>query len=324
MLRSVAQFGFVFVGFGLVALLGGELLAGVAVLLLAPLFATVSLSMPSRAEFASIYEYGRYAWVSNFKTMSYSWMDTIVLGLLLSQSSLVGTYEVAWRISAFFVILPASIGKTVFPKISELSNAGEYAEVSNIIQSSFAYATMLSIPGFVGSLVVGRGIIGIYGIEPEYAGLATLLLVVLSLGRIAESYELLLLQVLNSLDRPDATFRISLIFIAANLSLNLVLVWTVGAVGAAVSTALSILLGAVLLYRALPADLTVSFWNPEVGHQLVSAVLMGILLQGVLFVRPLQGKYDVLAYVVAGGVVYFTSLAVLSPRSRDRLRSVVG
>lgn len=324
-LRSVAQAVLVFFGAGVRGLVGGEIIgAAVAVVItLVALRTDVSLTPPSRTDLQRLYAFGRYSWLGTLKTMSFSWMDTLVLGFFPVGNAVIGAYEVAWRISELFILLPNAIATSVFPAISKHVTEGRFSDIERLLDRAIPMAGLLAIPGFVGALAVGEGVLSLYGSSVTAVPVAVPALVVLSGARIFQCYELMLLQSLNALDYPDRAFRIDFVFLLLNLLLNLALVSVAGAVGAAVATLLSVVVGVALALRVFPSEISLARpWRP-IGVQVGAALVMGGALFVLVSAAPASSVLRVLAYVAGGALLYFVVVSAFSSVLRDRIRQTL-
>lgn len=319
LLRAAVQVAFVLYGLAVIGLLAGEAIAAVVIAVVCLLFVSLSLVRPSWEDFRDIYEYARYSWFGNVKVMSYSWMDTIVLGYFVTRST-IGVYETAWRVSALFILLPTAISNVIFPTISRKSAEGDFESIEKIIGSVFTFAPLVAIPGTVGAFIIGDHVLAIYG--EEFAG-GMVFLALLSVARIAESIESVGIQLLNALDYPNRAFRVGIMFTTLNIVLNVVLIAFFGAIGAGIATTLSMVSGAMLAIYSLPSDVSVSFSLRDLSAQIVSALVMG----GVVFLldrsRPPQSDFETVAYVVAGALIYGIGVFLLSATFRQRVRDAL-
>lgn len=306
-------------GLGLVGLLMGEMLAAAAASVAVLIILRPKAVLPHRRHFVQLYEYGKYSWFGNLKVNAYSWTDTLVLGLFVS-TTVVGTYEIAWRVSTLFILLPAALGSTVFPSISKHAKDENLEPIQSIIQRIIPFAPALAIPGTVGALVLGPQVLGIYG--PEFTSGAAYLLV-LSLARIVESVERLLEQVLNALDYPERTFRIALVFIVMNTVLNFGLILTVGAIGAAVATLVSTVVSLGLAWYFLPSEVTPALPVRTIGAEVASAGIMGLLVHLAITIWPPETPLNVLIYITGGAAIYCVGLLVGSQLARDVFRQFI-
>lgn len=317
-LRVLVQLAFVLTGAAITGLLWGEIIA-TAVTVLALVALLRSFDRPTVEHLRSIYGYAKFSWLSSVKAMSYSWLDTIVLGFFVLPGIVAG-YEVAWRISAAFILLPTAMTKVLFQDVSRSESTDEYGRIAETIRRSISFAGFLSIPGVVGAFVLGRPILELYG---EAFVVGFLPLVVLSAGRILQSYETVLLQSLNALDLPEVTFRISLAFFLTNIVGNVVLTWSIGAVGAAIATAGSIGLATLLSLNALRRHVAVRIHWRTLASQLASALTMGVVVEVASRSVDGSGLVTVLGLVLLGVGVYVVSVFAISPMTRRQVRRIV-
>lgn len=311
--RSVIQIAAVVFSFGLTGLLfgywAGAIVAAIVGLLL--LWDT-EIRRPNRRHFARILSYARYAWLGTLSSQTFTSMDTVVLGFFVG-SSLIGIYEASWNLASMLAVFGVAIAQTLYPEISSISSNDNMAAINDLLSKGFQYAGLFLIPGFVGSIVVGDLVLFVYGSEfPR--GHAVLVLLVLS--RLIYAYADQLLTALNGIDRPDLAFRINGAFVAANLSLNAVLVWQFGWTGAAIATVLSGAIALSLSVQSIKTQIE-SFRIPlgELTRQSAAALVMGAFVFGIrllLWDSLLVG----IGLVFVGAVVYIGLLASISDTFR--------
>jgi len=320
--RSGVQLAVVFLGIigGSIAGLVWGYVAGASVAAVAgALLLSLRPTVPSREELASLLEFTRYSWLSGIEGRSFSAMDTVVLGLFVT-SSFIGYYEVAWNLASLLAIFGNSIAESLFPTISKLDSNAEYATIRNLVSNGLAYTGLFLIPGFVGVLFIGETVLGIYGSEFRQA---TTVLAILVAARLIYAYEAQFVMMLNALDHPDVAFRVNVLFVVANIILNLVLVSIYGWVGAAVGTALAALVGLVSAYYALADRITVQIPLGELSRQFAAAGVMGVALypfQDLLLGLVRKPIPEALVLVGFGAAVYFCVLTVLSAHFRTTIQ----
>jgi O-antigen/teichoic acid export membrane protein len=166
----------------------------------------------------------------------------------------------------------------------------------------------------VGATIIGRGILSIYGADfpQDYP-----ILLILVAAALFQSYYLQLINTMDALDRPDLSFRVNLIFVVSNIILNFTLIHFFGWSGAAFATLLSTAVAMVISFRMLLDLLDFSIPRRQVGCQIFSAIVMGIIVQSFNWALSsigidTQGLISVLASVALGGVVYFFILLTVS------------
>jgi len=318
--RILSQVALVVIfGLGLTGLLIGEVLAAIGISIVLVVILKPKAVLPARRHFTQLYEYGKYSWFGSLKVNAYSWTDTLVLGLFVSVT-VVGTYEIAWRISALFILLPAAFGSTIFPTISKHAQNENFEPIRQIIERTVPLAPALAIPGAVGAIVIGSEVLAIYG--PEFTS-GALFLFVLSVARILEAIEQLLEQVLNALDYPERTFRVAVVFIIINTGLNFGLILAVGAIGAAVATCISTLVSFALAWHLLPNEVTPPVPLRTISVEVASASVMGIIVHFVSTIFTPQTIFEVTIYVGGGAMIYIVGLLLGSPLARDVFEQLI-
>jgi O-antigen/teichoic acid export membrane protein len=246
-------------------------------------------------------------------------MDTIVLAFFVTPD-LIGVYEVAWTLSNVLVLAGGSIQQTLFPELSDLSTRGETDQIRHYLDEAIVYGGLLTIPGVFGALVLGEEVLAIY--RPEFAAGATVL-VILIVAQLASLYGSQFLTAVNAVDRPDLAFRVNAVFVVVNLIANVVLVATVGWVGAAVATALSSVVALVLSFRVLSGVVgRLSVPVVELSKELLASLVMLAVVIYLKLVFP-TGIPGTLALVCIGAGVYGVVLLALSSRIRDKVRYVL-
>jgi O-antigen/teichoic acid export membrane protein len=329
--KRVAQSGLVDVverigrtGFQIVLVLIGFHVAGLYLGFVASLAVSVVLalvlvggrpSVPSTEQFRSLLDFTKFSWVGQLRYRSFGWMDTIVLAFFVGPG-LIGVYEVAWTLSNVLALAGGSIQQTLFPELSDLSSQGEVEKIRHFVDEAIVYGGLFTVPGLFGALVLGEEVLAIY--RPEFSTGATVLVILIG-AQLATLYGNQFLTAVDAVDRPDVSFRVNGVFVVVNLVANVVLVATVGWVGAAIATAFSSLVTLVMSFRAL-SDLLggLSVPTAELGKQLLASLVMFGAVALLKTVSP-TGIPGTLALVTAGVSVYGVVLLALSSRVRDKV-----
>lgn len=316
-------FGLSTVGLLLGELLGFILVSVLGVVLMATYFGrSPNLSVPDREQFESLFGFAKFSWMGMVRGSTYNRMDTAVLGFFVS-NSLIGIYSICWNISAVLTLFSKSLLSVLFPEMSKLSEEGNRQRVKSHLEDALSYTGLLVIPGFVGAVVVGKGILNMYGGEFRQG---YVILLILSGAALFQSYYLQLINTMDALNRPELSFRVNSIFVVMNISLNFALVYLYGWVGAAFATLFSTAVASAVSFRILSNILKFSFPYRKTLAQVSSAVIMGVVVH--LFVQVLsrtgfntQRAVPVLVAVGLGGMVYFALLISISSNFRETILS---
>jgi O-antigen/teichoic acid export membrane protein len=318
--RSILQIGLVFAGFGLAGMLvgyaGGTLVAGV----IGAVSVSTRFRRPQVEHFRNLFDFAKFSWLGNLSGRSFNDIDVFVLGALVSPA-LVGVYAIAWNITQFIGTFGSSIRQSTFPELSNASVEERTEAVTDIVSDALAYSGLVAIPGFFGSVVLADRLLTLYGDEFTQ-GAAVLALLMLSM--LVWDYMNQLVNTLNAIDRPDRSFRVNLMFIAVNLTLNVALVLTFGWVGAAIATLLATLIGLVLAFYYLSSLVNFAVPTRETGKQVAAAAVMAVVVygirRGIELLDLLNHNAAIVVILVSlGAATYFLVLVTISDRFRATL-----
>jgi O-antigen/teichoic acid export membrane protein len=314
-IRSVLHVLLILLGYRVSALIAGHIAATLVAVVVGLVLVDLDVGRPSMTAVRSLTEYARFSWLSKLKTRAFGWMDTIVLAAFAISSSLIGVYEIAWNIASIFALVAVSVKNTLFPELSDIATDDDYEQIHHLLTEGIVFTGVFLIPGLFGAAVVGEQVLRIYGAEFTQGAV---ILVVLVLARALTAYGDQFLSVANAVDRPDVAFRVNVVFVATNLTLNVALISQFGWQGAAAATAISGGVVFVLGYWAIAAligrpDVP---WA-ELATQVVAAVLMTGVVVTVRQVLP-QNHYVTLLVVGIGAGVYAAALVALSTRIRTK------
>jgi O-antigen/teichoic acid export membrane protein len=232
---------------------------------------------------------------------------------------LIGIYGVAWNVGQFLILFSGTLKSTLFPEMSSISADQNPQAVSRIVEQSLTFGGLFLIPGLFGGVLLGKRILRLYG--PEFPQGATILSILI-VANLFMGYQNQLLNTLNAIDRPDLAFRVNLVFIVANISLNIALIYLFSWVGAATATAISVAISLVLAYWHVNAIIDFDLPVGEIARQWVAGAVMGGVVYGSLQVEAtyqlVGNNFIIVMILVAGGAgVYFTILLGLSREFRE-------
>lgn len=313
-LRTSGQLLFILAGLSLVGLLVGHVASLFLAALLAVYLFNVRFRRPTTRHAREIFRFGQYGWASTLQGRVFGWLDVLVLSFFVTDG-LIGIYEAAWGFGSLLAILSTSIRTTLFPEISDLATDEQFADIRHYLGEGIVFAGLFVIPGLFGAVVIGERLLAIY--RPSFAKGAPIL-VILIFAYVGDVYGSQFITALNAVDRPDATYRINILFIVSNVVLNIILIWQFGWYGAAVATAFSAWLRTVLSYVALNQyvgrpDVPIS----AIGLEVVSGAVMAVLVGGLNQFAPGTRVYTILL-VVFGAVIYTGLMVLLSPLVRQK------
>jgi len=307
---------FVSQGFGSVGLVYGLLSGLVLTLVWGWYKVSVRPEYPSREHARSLFDYGKYNIVSSVGGYFYNWMDVAIIGLFLSQAD-VGAYEIAWRVTSVVILFSRSIASAIFPQISEWSSEGAKNEIEDLLPQVITPSLILVIPAFFGTLLLSEEILGlVFGSEYTIAALA---LTILMFDQVTEAGQVVFGRSLQAVNRPDLAARATIVGVALNLALNVILIWEFGITGAAIATMVASLVSGLLLhYYYLSRIISINVpYRELIGCSLAATSMMFILL-GLRDVIVVDTIRELLLTVFIGVVTYGVSLLIF-PSLRVRI-----
>lgn len=268
-------------------------------------------SAPTMEQVKSIWSYARSSIPGSLVGTMMFRADMLMLGFLAT-SLFVGNYRIGMSLTMPAMFVGGVVGAGMLSQVSNMDSRD--VDVGPQIQRGVGYASVLAIPIAVGCLIMGEEIaVTIYSQEYSEVGL---FIGALGIYRVFQTQYQVVMSSIEGLDRPDLTLKIDALGLGMNVVFGLILFYLMGPAGIAWATVLSVvvryLIGNYILQQLIDVNLTPT----TLFHQLVSGGLMG----GVVYLGRMRspgGLVGVGILVGLGGVVYFTSLFVLSEDFRN-------
>jgi O-antigen/teichoic acid export membrane protein len=314
--------GWIFVSFGsgVRGIVYGYIAGSLAMLIVAWKRVSISPSWPSLEHAKSLFDYGRYSIISAIGAVFYNRMDVAILSIFValnisSTRSAIGAYENAWRISTVILIVASSVATTLFPQISRWDSEDAIEKIEDVIPTALFPALMITIPAAVGASVFSKEILGIL-FGPEFT-VAWVALIILVSEKFLQSIHIVLSRCLQAINRPDLAAYATIVAIITNLSLNILLIYHFGIIGAAVATTVSFAANTVLHFYYLSQFIKIRIPIRETIWSAISSIGMG----GVLFLANTRVQISTLPqlviFITIGFLIYgFIVLAYYPVRSR--------
>jgi O-antigen/teichoic acid export membrane protein len=321
LMRVGVQVGLVVGGIELTGLFLGQGAGWLTGIVLGLLYIKVGVAMPEKRHFRSLYDHAKYSWLGSLKARSINDVDIVILGLFVP-TSLVGVYAVVWAIARFLTTFHNSVNQTLFPEISRADTTNQDKTVAKLVTDGLQYSGLFLIPGLVGGSILAERILRLYGNEFVQG---TEVMGILILSVVFYGYQQQLLKSIEAIDRPDITFRINVAFVGTNILANLVLIYTVGWVGAAVASAVSTGIGLILSFIALRNHVKFRVPYLELLKQVTAALIMGVVVYAGSWFKTNYYLIDsnpatVVGLIVLGAGIYFAVLFYISTKFRTTVK----
>lgn len=307
------QLVFVLIGFGAAGLVYGLAVATVVSVPLLLYFLQTPPATPSVSLLRSLWQYAKYSIPSSFFGTIYDRFDVLLLGFLLTPAA-AGYYEIAAKLTLPAVFVSSAAASGLMARVSNLQSKQQ--EIGTDVSNTLAFASILSIPIFFGAFALPDAlIITFYG--AEYSPAASLL-VFIALYRVIKSQNAPLTQTINGLDRPDTTMRISALTLLFNVIVGVLLVRSIGAVGAAIATLLAETIRYISYFLIVKQYTNGSSLLPTT---LIKQFGAGLLMYAVVSLAhnifPVKSYLDLFLLLTIGVATYGTALLTISGRTRQ-------
>ncbi len=171
-------------------------------------------------------------------------LDVVMLGALLGPES-VGLYSAALRFALLNVFVLQAANVVAAPLVASAFHSGRFRQARSILRQTTLIATLGALPLFAAMMLYPRALLGLFG--PGFEEGAALLRV-LALGRLAAVVAGPVASALLMTGREREFARVTGVLAVVNVGGNLVAIPLLGAMGAALVTAVCVMLKNVWLF----------------------------------------------------------------------------
>jgi len=243
-------------------------------------------------------------------------IETLILGALGVMSG-VGIYTTVLNLSSIGIMFHNSLQKIAVPMISDLHHRGKLDQLRQVYRTTTKWGLTFNLPIFLIIAIFADPLLSIFG-DDFVAGATGLM--ILAFATLFNASTGVCGSVITMTGHSRLTFVNSIIYLAVNILLDLLLIPRWGVMGAAVAVTFSSVLINTLrviqvwvMLRLWPYDL--SFLKP-VTAGLVSAVVTGLAGQ---WLSPLPAILQVAVGTLLLGSVYVVIIVLLRLSEEDRL-----
>ncbi|MDJ1430728.1 flippase [Halostagnicola sp. A-GB9-2] len=235
-------------------------------------------------------------------------IDIVLVGVFLNPVA-VAFYTLAKQITDFVLAPAESLGFTISPNFGEQKAAGQLEDARRIYEMALTNAMLLYVPAAVGLALVAEPFMTmVFG--NEYAG-AVPVMQILCLFIVLQAVTNLTSDSLDYLGRARARAIAKGGTSIANLGLNIVLIPTIGVVGAAIATIITHTVYVLVNLYIVHTELSLRIGSLARSFGSICAITGGMAVT-VLLVTPLISNLFMLFGAIALGVVTWGVLAIAS------------
>lgn len=225
-------------------------------------------------------------------------VDILLVGYFLNPVA-VGFYTLGKQISEFVEAPAGSVGFALSPAYGEEKANDRLDRAARIYETSLRYVLLLYVPAAVGLVLVAEpAVLLIFG--DEYAG-AIPVVQILSVFALFKAVNSITTQAIDYLGRARFRALVKGITSVMNFGLNVLLIPTMGVVGAAVATVFTFGLYSLANVYIMGVELPLQYdriLRITVGSTLISALMGGIVLYLVSYVSGFLSLATVILFAV--------------------------
>lgn len=309
----------VFLGFEIAGLAGGFVAGFVAAAIIQFKFFDLKLTRFRWGHISNLTSFSFWLFMTSAGIMLYSYADVIMIGYFLEESD-VGVYQVVFQFTGIAILFATSIRTTLWPKVSRWGKTGDMNSTEKALSRGLTFSLLLAIPTVVGGTLLGENMLYFfYG--PGFAwGYTTL--VILFCAQMVNIFQIFFLMCLGALDYQRNAFYVTATSSITNVVLNLVLIPFMGIEGAAIATAITMALNALISMYILSKIIRIRVEIRSILNILKATTAMSVFVVFYKYIFTLTNVWITLVPVIIGSVIYIFLILRLDPRIYKDLKDI--
>jgi O-antigen/teichoic acid export membrane protein len=184
----------------------------------------------------------------------------------------VGVYSAACSIGNLIQLFVSPLQLILLPELSKLFDEDKIDEVRIYLSHSLRYFLIISIPAVFGLSALAKPLLGILTTEDFLSGWLVIPIIALS-GLLAGIFQIFI-NTAFLVKKTKSTTYINIIAAVSNVLINLILIPSVGIIGASLSTLISYFFMAVLCIRLSLKHFKFDFYFQDIGKSILSSMAM--------------------------------------------------
>jgi putative peptidoglycan lipid II flippase len=221
-------------------------------------------------------------------------------------------------------LLGIAVATVIFPLLSRHAARGDFARVGSDLTLGLRLVLFGAVPAAAGLFLLAEPIAHLLFEHHNFTHADTLraaaMISAYSVGVWAYCASPVLVRGFYALDDRMTPLRIGLVTVGVNLAMNLVLIWSLGEIALAVSTAVAASLQVLLLARAISRDRCPLNWRELGGtaiRTLMATAAMTIVVIAALAIAPAATTFSWTAVrlmlpLTAGGLAYLAAFRFMN------------
>lgn len=318
--RIIVQIIAVFLGYGVGGLASGLVVGMFIGTIMQLRFFDLHFVRFGRRHIKSLATFSAGVFLISSGSIVFSTADTIMIGYYLSNTD-VGVYRIILQFTLLATFITVALRSTLYPRVSRWDKTGDVALIEKSLSSAITYSFVLAIPVSLGGFLIGDKLLYyFYGAE---FGAAYMTMVVLFIVQIVNIFTFFFTAYLTAMNYLKDLFKITVVSVAVNIILNALLISHIGILGAAIATAVTMGLNAVLVMWVLSKILTIRIESESFLNILKASAVMGLFVGSYRLFVPLSNVWLTLVPIVLGGAIYVVLVLKFDRKIYEELKRIM-
>jgi O-antigen/teichoic acid export membrane protein len=211
-----------------------------------------------------------------------------------------GVYAATYAVTNLLPQLTGVFNSTLYPNIMESWDRNETDELSNFYSEFLRWYTVFAIPATAGLFLLAEPILLIIS-TPQIASTGAILVPILASASLFQALESVLSYPLAAVEETRRLAEVSITAVLLNIVLNILLIPSIGLIGAALATLVAFGLRTVILYKDASKHIRISSPTHGGARAGVATIFMWLMLSSL----PIHTWYSQLVLYPLVGIVCF-------------------
>lgn len=214
-------------------------IASVPLIFFAKSFKLFHWESPTVLWITKLLSHGKYIAVTNLFSLLFQKMDVLMIGYFLNPAA-VAMFHLATKVIQYVELPLSALSQTIYPKLAAAHRSNDVNQLKAQYGQGILLLFVLLAPGALIAFIFG-GVLVEWLSSSEYMGAVPLLMILVP-ATLIKPWGRVFGLALDAVGKPKVNFQMLTISLAVNGLLNLILITSIGLIGAAIATSLSIVI----------------------------------------------------------------------------------
>jgi O-antigen/teichoic acid export membrane protein len=228
----------------------------------------------------------------------------------------VGVYSAACSIGNLIQLFVSPLQLILLPELSKLFDENKIEQVRIYMSHSLRYFLLITIPAVFGLSALAKPLLGLLTTQDFLSGWMVIPIIALS-GLLAGIFQIFV-NIIFLVKKTKSTTYINIVAAASNVLLNLLLIPSIGIIGAALSTLISYFLMIVLCIRVSMKHFVFDFYFYDIAKSIFSSLAMYLFVSRF----TISNIYELFGVAGMGALIYIFVMFIIGGFSKYELSIV--